>query len=1327
MRIRRNYVFGFGALTALFILALIAGGLPARAADLTFSDDFETGDISNWDVSFIDPGNTLEVVSGAAQSGSYGVRVTTDGSNDDANMAVMIPETNVLYTRTQFRLVTDASVGTQQIFFAAATSSQSGYVGALALRRTSSSSPSTLYSWAGSYVDSGFSFVPGGWYCIETAVTVGSGTGSMYVWVNGVPVVERQGVNTGSSPIDWIRIGADSANVVSGFEFDNLSASTTGRIGCVEEEAPPVAYGDSAATGQDVPVTIDVLANDWDPNGQAVTVAGVTSPSSGTAVANVDGTITYTPDSGFVGRDSFTYTVTDGVLTSSPATVNVEVEFAQRPNPYHAHVSTRTGNPANEATITWKTADDDPSYVRFGSAPGVYGAPVQGISLSYPDTDAGGDVCCIQAVEFNGLNPSTRYYYQVGSDADGWSVEYTFVTAPAKGSDEPFRFVALGDQPGNFEDPTTRPIEVTRSMLLDNPAFIAGLGDQWQGCQDQECVNGFYETVIADIASQAYYMAAAGNHNHYDPDDLLAWTSRNTYPGREIGEICPLTSSNGCPRNDLPELWFSFDWGNVHFTVINLDESHFKPFSGSTAMKPGEVRYEWFKNDLAAAAADPDIDWQIVLAHYTLYGSGKDEDHASDDEARTVLGPLAEQYGVDLWLAGHQASYQRTLPVADDGNSIDTGACGAAPYTFCDSPEHAIYVVAGVGGDRVENDPHSTCGDTVNCDQWVAKTVDGKFGHARVDVSGTTLHLQFVDIDGVIHDEVTITNPRGPEFDGSAPTISEQEATPSTNGATITWTTSEPATSQVAYGTTPSLGALTPVTSSLTSSHAVSISGLAPNTTYYYQPRSTDTSGNATAGSIESFTTTEGGTLALAIEQDAFVDSVGATSNYGSGPSIAMGKNSGRELRPFFEFQGLPAGVDLSKATLSLYVSNEGMEPDDKWLVRAALAAALWNEATLTWSNQPALGAALGGTEVADGGTGIWVEIDVTEAAQAAIDNGQSSLSFALLAEKVAGDNGLDELSFRSSEYPDAALRPYLTLEEGVETNTAPTADQVAVEGEQDTTFAWAPVVADADGDELTCAIADAPVNGTATVAEDCSSGTYTPNAGYVGNDSFTYIANDGIDDSASATVSATVNPVDPTILESGFETGDFSEWTNSLIESGNAVTVDAAAANTGAFGLRVDTTGSNDDAWVGASVEGTTDVYSRFRVKLVENVSSGNHQMIFSNATSATGSTVTTVAVRSASGYTNRLTYYAGGSYRYTDTYLALDTWYCVELHTKIGAGDGQAQVWVDGNLVGDAQGLNTGTTPISWVRVGADGGEVTSEYHFDDVQVDSGVRVGC
>ena len=74
----------------------------------------------------------------------------------------------------------------------------------------------------------------------------------------------------------------------------------------------PVAVNDAATTAEDTAATIAVLANDTDVDGNVLSVTAVGVPAHGTAVANPDGTITYTPAANYNGPDSFTYTIGDG-------------------------------------------------------------------------------------------------------------------------------------------------------------------------------------------------------------------------------------------------------------------------------------------------------------------------------------------------------------------------------------------------------------------------------------------------------------------------------------------------------------------------------------------------------------------------------------------------------------------------------------------------------------------------------------------------------------------------------------------------------------------------------------------------------------------------------------------------------------------------------------------------------------------------------------------------------------------------------------------------------------------------------------------------------
>jgi subtilisin family serine protease len=88
---------------------------------------------------------------------------------------------------------------------------------------------------------------------------------------------------------------------------------------------PPDAVNDSLSTEEDTLETIDVLANDTDPNGDDLTVAVSTDGDDGLVDCTTGGDCTYTPDAGFSGTDDFTYIISDGNGGSDPATVDVTV------------------------------------------------------------------------------------------------------------------------------------------------------------------------------------------------------------------------------------------------------------------------------------------------------------------------------------------------------------------------------------------------------------------------------------------------------------------------------------------------------------------------------------------------------------------------------------------------------------------------------------------------------------------------------------------------------------------------------------------------------------------------------------------------------------------------------------------------------------------------------------------------------------------------------------------------------------------------------------------------------------------------------------------
>ena len=119
---------------------------------------------------------------------------------------------------------------------------------------------------------------------------------------------------------DFNGVDSFSYTITDGTEQDTATVTIT--VNPVNDI--PVANDDNDATDEDMAVTVDVLANDTDLDGDTLTIDAVTQGSDGTVVNN--GTdVTYTPDANFDGVDTFTYTMGDGNGGSDTATVTITV------------------------------------------------------------------------------------------------------------------------------------------------------------------------------------------------------------------------------------------------------------------------------------------------------------------------------------------------------------------------------------------------------------------------------------------------------------------------------------------------------------------------------------------------------------------------------------------------------------------------------------------------------------------------------------------------------------------------------------------------------------------------------------------------------------------------------------------------------------------------------------------------------------------------------------------------------------------------------------------------------------------------------------------
>ena len=166
----------------------------------------------------------------------------------------------------------------------------------------------------------------------EEAAERGIGYGAMFVvgalvLLAGVAVgLWRNGTLGGARPADPVADGAPAPDAGA------AAGDAAGDAVVEEENAAPSAADDAAVTGENARVDIDVLRNDYDPEGDELGVESFASGEHG-EVARVGNRLRYTPDAGYVGEDRFAYVATDGRGNTSQASVAVTVLPADRPAP----------------------------------------------------------------------------------------------------------------------------------------------------------------------------------------------------------------------------------------------------------------------------------------------------------------------------------------------------------------------------------------------------------------------------------------------------------------------------------------------------------------------------------------------------------------------------------------------------------------------------------------------------------------------------------------------------------------------------------------------------------------------------------------------------------------------------------------------------------------------------------------------------------------------------------------------------------------------------------------------------------------------------------
>ena len=261
----------------------------------------------------------------------------------------------------------------------------------------------------------------------------------------------------------------------------------------------PVANGQTVSTEEDAPVGITLSGSDADGDALTYTVTG--QPGSGT-LSGTAPDLTYTPDSGFVGTDDFSFKVNDGQEDSSPATVTIQVTAQDDPN----------GLPSVDAGADQTITLPDNQVQLSGTATDPNG---DALTITWSKTNGPGTVNFV-----NASSPSTTATF---SQAGSYTLKLTANDGTVSSSDSLVVTV-------NPED-TTPPDPDTLRINVGGPQVTAG-GVTWSADQYYSGGYPYANTNIGDIkgtSSDAVYISERASSADLGSFSYAVPVSNGTY------------------------------------------------------------------------------------------------------------------------------------------------------------------------------------------------------------------------------------------------------------------------------------------------------------------------------------------------------------------------------------------------------------------------------------------------------------------------------------------------------------------------------------------------------------------------------------------------------------------------------------------------------------------------------------------------------------------------------------------------------------------------------------------------------------------------------
>lgn len=243
----------------------------------------------------------------------------------------------------------------------------------------------------------------------------------------------------------------------------------------------------------------------------------------------------------------------------------------------------------------------------------------------------------IHTAAVSDLKPGTAYEYRVGA-GDKRSSWQSFHTA--QGHD--FKALIFPDSQSSDYSVWAATAQPAWQRNQDAQFFI-NMGDLVDNGQDHYQWNAWFD-VVGDMIARIPVVPLLGNHETYDKD----WKVRMPEAYLHLFALPRID------REKYQNQFYSFDYGDVHFVVLNTQSQELADFEPSL----DEDEVAWFKEDMAKTTKK----WKIVLMHkdplqYGFANRPEPREEGFSPEGRLWM-PLFDQYGVDAVLSAHLHTYR---------------------------------------------------------------------------------------------------------------------------------------------------------------------------------------------------------------------------------------------------------------------------------------------------------------------------------------------------------------------------------------------------------------------------------------------------------------------------------------------------------------------------------------------------------------------------------------------------------------------------------------------------------------------------------------------